>query len=145
MKILKGLLITLVLVTRPATAQHDHSSHDQGSVVNHEHKADPPHGGEIKDVGKYHLEIVFDPMATTDKMSIYILKSNLKILNSKDASGTITLNYKNGTEVYVQLLNDNETKLFCDVKDGVNPFNAIIKIVYKGKSYSTTFSYKGIK
>ncbi|MBI2722404.1 MAG: hypothetical protein HYX39_09535 [Bacteroidetes bacterium] len=121
-------------------AQHDHAS---GGAP--EHKAEAPHGGEIKDVGKYHLEIVFDPMASLEKMSIYILKSNLNTLNSKDASGTISLNYKNGTEVNTELLNDNINKLFCDVKDVVNPFNAIIKIVYKGKSYSTTFFYKGMK
>lgn len=129
-----------------ANAQHDHSSHDHGSTsAEHIHKADPPHGGEIKDIGKYHLEIVFDAMASSDKMSIYILKSSLKILDTKEATGTLKIKYTNGTEEDYELVNNNIDKLYCDVKDAVNSFNAIIKIIYKGKEYNCVYNYKGMK
>lgn len=139
-------LILLLFAVSTANAQHDHSSHDHGGGgIDHSHKAEPPHGGEIKDVGKYHLEIVFEAMASVDKMSIYILRSNLKVIDTKEASGTVKIKYTNGTEENYDLQNNNIDKLFCDVKDGVNSFNAIIKIIYKGKEYNCGYSYKGMK
>jgi hypothetical protein len=145
MKLILKTIIGFLFFINTANAQHDHSSHDHGGSVEHEHKAEPPHGGELKDIGKYHLEIVFDVMASTDKMSIYILKSGLKTLDSKDASGSIKLKYNNGTEENYELVNNNIDKLYCDVKDAINGFNAIIKITYKGKEYSCAYSYNGMK
>ena len=146
MKLVLGTIILLLFAVSVANAQHDHSSHDHNAGSEHSHKADPPHGGEIKDVGKYHLEVVFNIAAAAgEKMSIYILKSNLKTLNSKEASGSISIKYKDGTIENYELANDNVDKLYCDVKDIVNSFNAIIKIKYKGKEYSCVHYYKGMK
>lgn len=141
----KQITIFLLLITGIINAQHDHSSHEYNSNE-HSHKEEPPHGGEIKDVGKYHFEIFFDIAAPVgEKMSIYILKSNLKTLNSSEAKGSINIKYKNGQEENYGLNNNNNDKLYCDVKDIVNSFNAIIKIAYKGKEYSCTYYYKGMK
>lgn len=137
--------MAMLFAFNTANAQHDHSSHDH-SGNEHSHKEEPPHGGEIKDVGKYHLEILFDVTASVgEKMSIYILKSNLKTLNSSEAKGSISIKYENGQEENYNLENNNTDKLYCDVKDVVNSFNAVIKISYKGKDYSCTYNYKGIK
>lgn len=142
--ILKTILLLLFAVNT-LNAQHDHSSHDHSGGMKHSHTEEPPHGGEIKDVGKYHLEILFDIAAPVgEKMSIYILKSNLKTLNSSEAKGSISIKYKNGQEENYEL-NSNTDKLYCDVKDIVNSFNAIIKILYKGKEYSCAYYYKGMK
>lgn len=138
-------IILLLFTVNSVNAQHDHSSHDHSATSEHPHKAEPPHGGEIKDIGKYHLEIVFDAMASSDKMSIYILKSNLKVINTKELKGSIKIKYNNGSEQNYDLQNNNVDKLFCDLKDGVNSFNAIIKITIKEKEYSCTYTYKGIK
>lgn len=125
-------------------AQHDHSSHDHGGSAEHSHKADPPHGGEIKDVGKYHLEIVFDVSSPTEKMNIYVLKSNLKTLAVKGALGSISIKYKDGTEVNYELINDGGDRLYCDVKDVVNAFNSVIRIRFNGKELNCAYFYKGV-
>ena len=139
------LIVALLLAVNTASAQHDHSSHDNTEGVQHSHKEVPPHGGEIKDVGKYHLEILFDVTASVgEKMSIYILKSNFKTLNSSEAKGSISIKYKNGQEENYELNNNNIDKLYCDVKDIVNSFNSIIKINYKGKEYSCAYYYNGL-
>ena len=145
MKLALNIIIILFFTINTVKAQHDHSSHDH-SGNEHSHKEEPPHGGEVKDVGKYHLEILFDIAAPVgEKMSIYILKSNLKTLNSSEAKGSISIKYKNGEEENYELNNNNVDKLYCDVKDIVNSFNSIIKIVYKGKEYSCTYYHKGMK
>ncbi|MBI3520651.1 MAG: hypothetical protein HY062_15030 [Bacteroidetes bacterium] len=145
MKLVLRISILLLFAFNTANAQHDHSSHDHNAGSEHSHKTEPPHGGEIKDLGKYHLEIVFDVAASTEKMSVYVLKSNLKSIDSKNFKGIISLKYKNGTEENYELINNNSDKLFCDIKDVVNGFNAIIKISIKEKEYSCTYNYKGMK
>ena len=145
MKLLFSALLTIFFAINTANAQHDHSSHENNAGAEHSHKAEPPHGGEIKDVGKYHFEIVFDAMAPIEKLNIYILKSNLKTLDTKGTSGSINIKYTNGTELNYELQNNNIDKLFCDVKDVAHSFTAIIKIKYKEKEYSCAYNYKGIK
>lgn len=143
---MKGIIILiLTLICFSAIAQHDHSTHSHGDDNGHTHRIDPPHGGEIKDVGKYHLEIVFEIATSNENMSIYILKSNMKQVDIKGATGKMNIKYKNGTEETYDLTNNNIVKLFCNIKDVINPFNAIIKINFKGKEYNTTYAYKGMK
>lgn len=143
MNLILSTIIILLFAVNTADAQHDHSSHNAGSE--HSHKTEPPHGGEIKDLGKYHLEIVFDAAASTEKMSVYVFKSNLKPIDSKSFKGSMSLKYKNGTEETYELINNNSDKLYCNIKDVVNSFNAIIKITIKEKEYSCIYNYKGMK
>ncbi len=147
MKLHIKLIIVLLFSVSILNAQHDHSTHDHNTGgTEHEHKAEPPHGGELKDIGKYHLEILFDIAAPVgEKINIYLLKSNLKTLNSSEAKGSISIKYKNGQEENYELNNNNIDKLYCDVKDIATSFNAIIKVTYKGKEYSCTYYYKGMK
>ncbi|MBL7889049.1 MAG: hypothetical protein JNL24_05825 [Bacteroidia bacterium] len=143
---MKGIIISiLILICSGALAQHDHSSHSHGNDIEPAHKIDTPHGGEIKDVGKYHLEIVFEIATSNENMSIYVLKSNMKQADIKGATGKMNIKYKNGTEETYELTNNSIDKLFCNIKDVVNPFNAMIRINYKGKEYNTTYAYKGMK
>jgi len=135
----------MLFAVNTANAQHDHSSHDHNASLDHTHNAEPPHGGEIKDVGKYHLEILFDITTSNENMSIYILKSSMKQVDIKDATGKITVKYKSGTEETYEMTNNGIDKLFCNIKDVINPFNAIIIINYKGKEYNCAYSSKGFK
>ena len=145
MNLVLRTIILLLFAANTVNAQHDHSSHDHNAGAEHSHKTAPPHGGELKDLGKYHLEIVFDVAASTEKMSVYVLKSNLKPLDSKNFKGSISLKYKNGTEENYELTNNNSDKLYCNIKDVVNGFSAIIKITIKEKEYNCTYNYKGMK
>jgi len=145
MKLIIKTIVLLFFSVNIANAQHDHSSHDHSTSSEHTHTADPPHGGEIKDVGKYHLEILFDVTTSSENMSIYILKTNMKQVDIKEATGKMTVKYKSGIEETYELTNNGIDKLFCNVKDVINPFNAIIIIIYKGKEYHCAYINKGFK
>ncbi len=140
----KLFLIIALLSFGRLLAQHDHSSHshDEGSA--HTHKVEPPHGGIIKDAGKYHIEIVMDPMVATEKLNIYILKSNLKVIPVKEITGKITIHYNNGTETETQLINNEADKLFTNVTDVSKPFTALITLTINDKQYNVNYEYKGI-
>lgn len=136
------LIICLLLFTIRANAQHDHSSHGHEDS-DHSHKIQPPHGGEIKDIGKYHLEIVFDKMYAKDQFKIYLLKANLKPIDFGDGTATIKLSYKNGIEASFDFKNQGEF-MVTSVKDVVTGFDAIISINYKGKTHTVLYQFKGL-
>lgn len=140
---LVSISLLLVFVISSAKAQHDHSSHNHDNGAAHEHKAEPPHGGEIKDVGKYHFEIVFDAFTANEKLSIWILKSNLKVIDPKEFTGKAKIQYVEGKEVE-KTLTVNGDKLFCNVEDITKAFTALIIVTIKGKEYHTTYNYKGL-
>jgi len=138
--LITALLFALSIIT--AKAQHDHSSHSNDDGATHAHKAEPPHGGEIKDVGKYHFEVVFDVYTANEKLNVWILKSNFKVIEPKDFTGKVKLQYADGKEIE-KALTVNEEKLFCNVEDVTKAFTAMIMVTIKGKEYHTIYNYKG--
>lgn len=145
MKVKISLIALLSLFFVAANAQHDHGSHDHNSSASeHAHKQEPPHGGELKDVGKYHLEIVFQAVASAENFSLYVLKSNFKTLETKGITGTVNVKYKDGTEQTYTLNNDGVEMLSCHIKEASKGFNATVKITYKGKDYTCFYQYKGL-
>ena len=53
------VLLTIVLCSSTIYAQHNHGSH-QHEKTHDMNMKQAPHGGEIKDVGKYKVEMVAD-------------------------------------------------------------------------------------
>lgn len=143
MKLSGKILVLFVLLVSSAKAQHDHSSHSHDDGAAHEHKAEPPHGGEIKDVGKYHFETVFDAFTANEKLSVWILKSNFKVIDPKEFTGKVKIQYADGKETEKMLTVGTE-KLSCNVEDITKAFTALIVVTIKGKEYHTTYSYKGL-
>jgi hypothetical protein len=116
-----------------------------GTAHTHSHKkVNPPHGGELIEVGKYDLEVVLNVMEGEEKFNIYILNSKAKVLDVKDASGSITLRYKDGREIITEFKRSDKGKLYCNVEDIINEFVVVININYKGKDYSTVCEYAGL-
>lgn len=142
-KYIPHILFLLLFGFNSATAQHDHSTHDHSAGGSHEHKADPPHGGVLKDIGKYHLEVVFEPMVPEEKLNVYILKASLKTATIEGVSGTVQLNYKDGSHKEYTLQALKNEKLFCTPTDMVQPFVCIITIKIKDKLYTANAEYKG--
>lgn len=128
------------MFTLNINAQHDHGSHTN---MEHSHKTKSPNGGEIHDVGKYHLEIVFDKMNAKEQFKIYLLSSSLKSINDADFSGSMKIKYKNGKEEILTF--ENQTGfLVATISDAVSSFDAVITVKYKSKEYTTTYFYKGL-
>lgn len=142
MKLSFKIVVLFVLLISSAKAQHDHSSHSHDDGTAHEHKAEPPHGGEIKDVGKYHFEVLFDVYTANEKLNIWVLKSNFKVIEPKDFTAKAKLQYADGKEIEKTLTVGSE-KLFCNVEDVTKAFTAVIVITIKGKEYHTVYNYNG--
>lgn len=108
-------------------------------------KAEPPHGGEIKESGKYFIEVVFDAFAADEKMTIWVLKSNYKPAKIENAKGTAKIKYVklNGKEEEKELILV-EDKFICNVEDASQAFTAFITITIKGKEYHTVYNHKAM-
>lgn len=104
---------------------------------------DPPHGGTVVDAGKRHVEIVFDPFAGEQKLTVWVINSSYKPRHPKSASATVTLNYRNGIKVEKKLIN-LEDRFYSDVDDLTQPFNAVIIITDAKQKYTATYFYKGL-
>ncbi len=141
--VLKTALLFAFAIISTAKVQHDHSSHNENDVAAHEHKVQSPHGGEIKDVGKYHFEIIFDTFTANEKLNMWISKSNFKVIEPKDITGKVKLQYPDGKEIE-KTLTANTEKLFCNVEDITKAFTALIIVTIKEKEYHTTCIYKGL-
>ena len=141
MKIFFSTLTLVIFALNSAKAQHDHSSHNNDDAE-HTHKTDAPHGGELKDIGKYHLEIVFDAYSKNEKFNIWILKSNFKLLEPKEYIATMKLTYIDGKEIEKELTVGTD-KLFCNVEDVSKAFTAVVVVNVKGKEYHIIYNYKG--
>lgn len=116
-----------------------------GASHTHSHKKNnPPHGGELIEAGKYDLEVILNVMEDEEKFNVYILNSKAKVLDIKDASGSITLRYKDGSEIITEFKRSDKGKLYCNVEDIINEFVVVINITYKGKDYSTVCEYAGL-
>lgn len=137
------IALLFVFAVSSAKAQHDHSSHSHDDGATHTHKADPPHGGEIKDVGKYHIEIVFDAYTANEKLNVWVLKSNFKVVEPKEITGKVKIQYADGKEVNTELTVVAD-KLACNVEDIIKAFTAVIVVTIKGKEYHTVYYYKGL-
>jgi hypothetical protein len=131
-----------ILLMNAATlmAQHDHGGHNHGgSSQSHQ----PPHGGQIKEAGKYHIEMLVNMLLKQDKITLYLLKSNLKLVANEGITGTITIKYKDGTIVTDTLLSRGDDYFVAQLKK-TEPFTCTVKFQVKGKTVSAVFSYSGL-
>ncbi len=141
MKLSCKIVVLLLFLFSTVKAQHDHSSHSHENASYNKIKL--PHGGEITDVGKYQIEIVFDVYTANEKLNIWILKPNFKLLNPKEFTGKVKLQYADGNEIEKILIIGTD-KLFCNVEDVTKSFTAIINVNSNGKEYHTTYNYNGL-
>lgn len=138
------ILFSFILRSQGHNHGNDNKQANTPVIGNTHKKGHPPHGGQLIDVGKYDLEVVFNITAEEEKFSVYILNSKAKVLDIEEASGKITLRYKDGREIIKELKKSEKVKLYCNFEDIVNEFVVIIDIIYKGKKYSTVCEYAGL-
>lgn len=110
-------------------------------------KDDPPHGGEIKESGKYNIEVVYDPFSTEEKLNIWLLKGNYKPAKVDKATAKVTIKYPkldDGTKEETRELILSEDRFYCNVSEPSSTFNAFITITVKGKEYTMVYNQKGM-
>lgn len=108
---------------------------------------EPPHGGEVKEAGKYNIEVVFDPFSTEEKLNVWLLKSNYKPARTDKATGKVTFKYPKieGGKEEVKDLILVEDRFYCNLSEPSATFTAFITITVKGKDYKMVFNQKGME
>ncbi|MGZ3865446.1 MAG: hypothetical protein ACXVC6_05390 [Bacteroidia bacterium] len=107
-------------------------------------KDEPPHGGEIKESGKYNIEVVFDPFAADEKMTVWVLKQNYKPAKVTGAKGTVKIKYVKLNKEEDRELVFSEDKFMCNVTEASEAFTAFITITIKGKEYRAIYNHKSM-
>ena len=78
-------------------------------------KDEPPHGGEVKEAGKYFIEVVFDAFSVDEKLTVWVLKQNYKPAKVEEAKGTVKIKYvKSGGKEEDKELVLAEDKFICN-------------------------------
>lgn len=106
-------------------------------------EAEPPHGGEIKEAGKYNIEVVYDAFSTEEKLNVWLLKGNYKPANVAKATGKVVIKYPklDGKEESKDLVLV-EDRFYCNVSEPSQSFTAFITITVKGKEYKMVYNQK---
>lgn len=121
-------------------AQHD--GHDHSGESEHK-QVDPPHGGIILDAGKYQIELLLNPLAGEEKLTVWILNSKFKARHPEKGVVTIKFNYKDGKVIEQSMVNAAD-RFYCNIPDLSVPFNALILLSIKNKAYNGVYYYKGL-
>jgi Heavy metal binding domain len=141
---LKSIIVVIALFfagTTISLAQHDHSSH---GTDNSSGPADhPPHGGAVKKVGKFYIEMVVNMMQKKDNITVYILNSKGKAMSNADITGTIMFMFKDGSSTDKDLRVKGTDKFVSELGENKS-FTGMISFTIKGKKYSTNIDYVGL-
>jgi len=136
------LLLTIVLSSSTIYAQHNHSNHQHESM--HEMDMKPaPHGGELKDAGKYQVEMIAELFLKEDQLIFYLYKGNLKLISTEGITGTITLTYNDGTNSTEPLFSKGSSHFVAQLENK-EAFQCVVSFLIKDKTFSAVFSHPGL-
>lgn len=107
-------------------------------------KDEPPHGGEVKEAGKYFIEVVFDPFAADEKLSVWVLKSNYKPAKIENAKAIAKIKYVHASKEEDKELTISDDKFVCSIDDASQAFTAFITVTIKGKEYRAVYNHKSM-
>lgn len=137
--------ISLILISFVITckAQHNHGGGHEDEEGKPSYKELPKHGGEIVDAGKYKLEVLINAVQKEEKLSIYVLKKNLKQIETKNVTGKVEVKYKDGTIENIELKTLDD-KLIGEPKQIGNPANYCFILIINKKQYKACYFYAGL-
>lgn len=130
----------VILSIHQGFAQHDHGgggTHDTPIVQKN------PHGGQLKQFGKYKVEMVADLFLAKDKLSFYLFQKNLKPINYQNITGKVEIHYNDGTESKSDLVLKQGNR-FVSQLDKTIGFHCVLEIIINEKKITFDFVQKGI-
>ncbi len=133
------VLLTVILYSINAYSQHDHGSHGSAHAT---HIEQPPHGGIIKEVGKYKIEMVAELFLKKDQLRFYLFKGNFKTVLNEGITGTLTFKDSEG-KTTTQTLQAKGDDFFAAQLNKLDSFQVIVKFNIKGKTISSVFAING--
>ena len=137
----KSLIIIFVILSiHQGYAQHNHSG-DGGQHSSTIEKS--PHGGQMKQIGKYKVEMVADLFLSTDQISFYLFKKNLKPITNALVNGFVTIHYNDGTESESELVLKQGNRFVSQANKTIG-FHCIVEMVINEKKIKFAFVQKGL-
>lgn len=132
--------MVFLLVVNLSYSQHNHSG-NSGHDDSHTNHSRPPHNGEVKEAGKYKIELVKNLFLKKNQLILYVFKGEFKPISTAGITGTITITYTDGTKTTHKLVAKGNEQFVAQVtRKGA--FTAIVSIIVKGKTYSAMFTHK---
>lgn len=142
----KSLIIIFVILSiHQGYAQHNHSGHNHnGDGGQHSSTVEKsPHGGQMKQIGKYKVEMVSDLFLSKDQISFYLFQKNLKPITNASISGFVKIHYNDGTESESELVLKQGNRFVSQINKTVG-FHCIIEMVINEKEIKVDFVQKGL-
>ena len=147
-----AILSIAIGVTSSATAHaQDHSNHKTTkgvkvdavsgeSLATNDVKQDhdnskAPHGGKIEEAGEYHIEASIKD----SKVYYYLLDGNAKPMANKGVTGSVVLQFADGTTKTVQLTANGTDGFLADDVKAITYTNAIVTFKIADKTATAKF------
>lgn len=129
-------LILFLYNSVPLFSQHAHD--ESGGAL--DLSTNPPHHGHIQDVGKYYIEMTVDWVAVADKINIYLIKSNGKLVElNKNVSAVIQFaDAENNFGEEVALFSSDNESYIAQLTE-IDGFTCRITMWVKQKEYVADF------
>lgn len=97
------------------------------------------YGGTVKQVGKYNIEMVFEPMLKQDPLTFYLMNKKGKVLSNQGITGKVEFAYTDGSTETVALETKSENGFSAQMKDKSKSFVALITLQTNGENIMTKF------
>ena len=131
-----------------SSSGHDHGGSNQTSISNVNKYSS--YGGTVKKVGKYNIEMVFQPMMKTDPIIFFLMNKKGKPVNNQGITGKTEFTYSdNSTETavlkpkgengFVAQMNKKNQSFICKLTLKIN--NENITENFHGSSAENAISY----
>lgn len=131
---LKSLVAAIAMLFVSTTAIYAQNPHHVGEM------GKGPHGGTVQEADPNHAEILFkDGM-----LQFFLLDGDAKPLANKGVSGTVVLQFADGSSKKVNLMTMGNESFMADDAKAASFANAVVTFKVNGKSVSAKFKSKDI-
>ena len=125
-KKMKVAILTIAIGAVSSTTSYAQEDHDNNKA---------PHGGKIEEAGDYHIEASIKD----GKTCFYLLDGKAKSMSNKGVTGSVVMQFSDGTTKTVQLTAKGDDGFTADDAKATSYTNAIVTFKVNGKTATTKF------
>lgn len=127
-KKMKAAILSIAIGVASSTAAYA-QDHDNSKA---------PHGGKVEEAGAYHIEA----SVKDGKANFYLLDGKAKAMSNKGVTGSVVLQFADGTTKTVQLMAMGEDGFMAEDPKAATYTNAIVTFKVDGKTATAKFKSK---
>lgn len=148
MKKIKSILAIVLLITAPFFITHFSfaqgccgagSSCSKGGSGQTSKIIYAPHGGEVKAVGKYQIEMVFSPLIKQDPLTFYLMSKKGKPLNDTTVTGKAEFTFQDVSIAVIELEPRGENSYAVQLSDRIKSFICLVTFQINGENVMARF------